>query len=84
VGLLIEVADCVAVVQHNGMCVLPCDRTESRLKTIKTKVKRLTIAAGERRRKRRVKTLSRPLQRRSITFQSSSDVCESLGAAAVC
>jgi len=50
VGLLIEVADCVAVVQHNGMCVLPCDRTESRLKTIKTKVKRLTIAAGERRR----------------------------------
>jgi len=50
VGLLIEVADCVAVVQHNGMCLLPCDRTESRLKTIKTKVKRLTIATGERRR----------------------------------
>jgi len=28
VGLVIEVADCLAFVQHNGMCVLPCDRTE--------------------------------------------------------
>jgi len=87
VGLLIEVADCVAFVQHNGLCLLPCDRTEreSRLKTFKTKVKRLTIAAGERRRKRRVKNIvSRRLQRRSITLQSSCDVCVSLGAAAVC